>query len=310
MRRVFRNAEGELRLVWIWLIGIVTYYLINSGIPWLLGLMIQALPTIEYSAVPRWANMGLLPAVQFLLLVLTLVVFIRLHRRFLCKPLRLHLRPLLVAGGAMLAGITAAILLLSAMGKLQIVTVGSDWVGGYGEYLLLTAIFAADSLGTALAGAIYRYAFLFGSARTRLGRRRALLLYLLLYALIIVLGRSGTLIRTINNVLMVALLLLAFDVGGAGACCGVLLGASLGIGVIFGWENSIFVLLRAIQPSSALIAPNTFDLLTGGGMGSWESLWLTGLLLLSIAVALLFDAGVRAKLRVLLKRVADARMGV
>ena len=302
MKRVFRNAEDELRLIWIWLIGIAVYYAIHSLFARLYMWGLMSVVNADSMTPTMMAFSDLL--FQLPIAALTIIAFAILHRKLLHEPMLIRPRPLLIGCGAMLACIAGAVLLLTVMGKLRIVPAMDGWAEDYGEYVLVTAVYALITIIMAMTSVIFRYCFLCGSALKRLDRRAALLVCLLLFGLLSVLGGSGEVIAKLNNVLFVALLLLALDVGGAGACCGVLLGQCLGLSVLFGSQSSAYVLTRIVPTSvEATIAPAVRDPLTGGSAGARESLWLMGVFALMIVIALLCNASVRERLWGYAKRV-------
>ena len=200
-------------------------------------------------------------------------------------------------------------MLLAAMDKIRIVPVSDGWAADYGEYVLITVIYAIITISAAMAAAIFRYCFVCGSILKRLDRKLALLICLLLFGLLAVFGSGGGILVKLNGVLFVALLVLALDIGGAGACLGVLLGQSLGLSLLIGSHNSAYVLMRIVPTSlEATIAPTVADPLTGGSEGAWGSLWLICVRLLLIAIALLCSKGVRDRLRGLGKKIASEGM--
>ena len=307
MKRVFRNAEGDLRLIWIVLIGIAAYYAINLLLARLYMLGLTAVMDMDSMTATKVALSDLL--LQLPIAALTVIAFAILHRKLLREPLWIQPRRLLIACGATLAGIVGAIMLLTAMGKLRIVPVSDGWAADYGEYVLTTVIYAIITISAAMAAAIFRYCFVCGSVLERLDRKLALLICLLLFGLLAVFGSGGGILVKLNGVLFVALLLLALDIGGAGACLGVLLGQSLGLSFLFGSQNSAYVLMRIVPTSmEATIAPAVVDPLTGGSEGAWGSLWLICVRLLLIAIALLCSKGVRDRLRGLGKKIASEGM--
>lgn len=297
MRRIFRNSKDELRLVWIWLIGIAVYCAINLGIgnlyKWVLY---KVLPLEGTITTVTMVTADLL--LQIPIIALTVIAFVALHRYLLEEPMRFRFRSLLIACGAALLAIAAAVLLLTAMGKLHIVRITEQW--GYlpEEYALATAVYASLSLLATVASGIFRYGFLCGSVFKRLNRRAALLVCLLIFGMYSVLNSAEGIVWKVNGVLTMALILLALDLGGAGASCGVLLGMSVGLGVLFGSPDSAYTLTRIIPTSmEAIIAPTVNDPLTGGGAGAWCSLWLTIVLALLISIALLCHENVRSRLK-------------
>ena len=306
MKNIFRNREGALQLIRIWLIGIAVYVAIDALLARLYLLALTSAWDVGFVEPVRVAFSDLLFRLPISALEITALAI--LHRKLLDEPLHLKLRPLLLACGAMLAAITAAVLLLVAAGRLRIVSALDGWAANYGEFILTTAIYALITISIALATAIFRYCFLCGSALKRLNRWAALAICFLLFGLRAVLAGSGGVIAKLNDALSVALYLLALDVGGVGACCGVVLGQCLGLAVLFGSQNSAYVLMRLV-PASDVIAPTVHDLLTGGSAGLPDGLWLTGVLVAMIVLTMLCDAGMRAKLRAFLKCALDSRMG-
>lgn len=310
MKRLFRNTKGELRLIWIWLIGIAVYCAINLVIgnlyKWVLFKALS-LEGIVSTGTMLMADLLL----ELPIIALTIIAFRALYRYLLDEPMCFKARPLFIACGAVLAAITAAVLLLTAAGKLHIVRVTEQWGYDPGEYALATAVYAPLSLLTTIAAAIFRYGFLCGSTFKRLNRRAALLVCLLIFGAYSVLNSSGEIIWKLNGVLTVALTLLALDIGGVGAGCGVPLGMLLGLGVIFGSPNSAYTLTRIIPMCvEESLAPVVTDLLTGGNAGAWGGLWLTCVLALLIVIALLCHARVRERLREWTRRViASGGMG-
>lgn len=294
MRQVFYNSKGELRLVWIWTIGIAIYYAINLGIGNLYKWILFRILPLEGAV-----STGMMLTADLLLelpiIALTIIISRALYRYLLNASMCFEVRPLLIACGAVLAAITAAVLALSAMGRLHIVRATVPWmVDDPKEYALATAVHAPLSVLSTIATAVFRYGFLCGSAFKRMKRRAALLACLLIFGACSLLNSSGGVIWKINGVLTVALTLLALNLAGAGAGCGVPLGMLLGLGVFFGAPNSVYTLMQIIPACvEASIAPVVADPLTGGSAGAWGGLWLTAVLALLIAIALLCHERVR-----------------
>lgn len=308
MKNIFRNSKGELRLIWIWAVGIAAYYVLNTLASRVYAnAMMSVLPVDVMSDVA----MALADLVTVLpIVVLTVILCQVLHRNLLHEPMWIALKPLLIACCAALGSIVAAVLLLMALGKLRIEAAPNLFAMAPGELALTTACYALISISMSMSSVLFYYGFLCDGVLKRLDQRIAVPACVILIGGYTALTGGGGAIRKLNYVLNTALTVLALDLGGVGACCGVTLGVGAGLGVIFGSPSSNYVLMRIIPTSlEATIAPIVHDPLTGGADGAWAGLWLTAVLALLIAITLLCHAENRAALRALFRRAMDSRMG-
>ena len=272
-KNIFVNHEKQLRLLWVWLIGLAAYYLWNWHLTALISGGIEALYALSVSVLIQG-----IPTVRIEMIsaVGTIVIFLVLSKKLLGKreEERFNWGRMFKWAGIGFIAAVAGILLCLILDSLRLETSFAQPAFGITQLIALPLCFLVK-----LAGEIFVMDYLFESAQERLNKYIAFFMVLAVELLLEGMEEELTVFMLINSSLQVLLCCLMHNRVGLPATVGLLFGWSYVLTAIFSTSNGVIWQYYTVSE----------NWLTGGEAGLFGGAWATLVLVLLIASMLLRD---------------------